>query len=87
MWVSWRAVDQAADPARASVTNEPDPPSRWGAVGAIALGLLFWFMVFLVFKINGRPGGYGFFEVVILPVAVGGWFIGRGLFLLWKGRA
>jgi hypothetical protein len=63
---------------------EQEPPSRWGAIGALALGLLFWFMVFLVFKVNGTPEGYGFFEVVILPVAVGGFFIWRGLLLLWK---
>jgi hypothetical protein len=66
------------------VTGAPEPPSRWAAVGALALGLLFWFLVVLVFKVNGTPGGYGFFEVVILPIAVGGLFVWRGLFLLWK---
>jgi hypothetical protein len=61
-----------------------EPPSRWAGLGALALGLLFWFMVFLVFTVNGTPGGYGFFEVVILPVAVGGFFIWRGVMLLWR---
>jgi hypothetical protein len=50
----------------------------------LALGLLFWFLVVLVFKVNGTPGGYGFFEVVILPIIVGGLFVWRGLSLLWK---
>jgi hypothetical protein len=63
---------------------DQEPTSKWGAMGAIALGLLFWFMVFLVFKVNGTPGGYGFFEVVILPVVVGGYFIWRGVMLLWR---
>lgn len=67
--------------------NDPEPPPRWAAVGSLALGLLFLGLVGLVFKVNGTPGGYGFFEVVILPLLVGGWFIWRGLSLLWKGRA
>lgn len=64
----------------------PERPSRWAGLGSVALGLLFWFMVFLVFKINGTPGGYGFFEVVVLPVGVGGWFVWRGVSVLWNAQ-
>jgi hypothetical protein len=64
---------------------DPAPGSWWEAVGALALGLLFWFLVYLVFRIYGTPGGYGFFEVVILPIAVGGVFVWRGLRLVLRG--
>ena len=62
----------------------PEPGSPWAGWGALALGLLFWGLVVAVFKVNGTPGGYGFFEVVILPIGVGGWFVWRGVSLLWK---
>jgi hypothetical protein len=66
--------------------TDPDAPSRGSAIGLVALGLLFLGLVPVVILTNGLPGGWGFVEVILLPVLVGLWMVGRGLWLIWKGK-
>jgi hypothetical protein len=71
--------DGPQDPARPQ-------PTRRALVWLFLLGLLYLGLVPVVIVVNGMPGGYGMFEVIILPAFVGLLLAGRSLWKLARGE-
>ena len=66
--------------------HKPPLPSRTSLIWLLLLGLLYLGLVPVVIVVNGTPGGYGFFEVIFLPTAVGLFLVGRSVLKLLRGE-
>jgi len=66
--------------------HKPPLSSRAALIWLMLLCLLYLGLVPVVIFVNGTPGGYGFFEVILLPALVGLFLTGRSMVKLIRGE-